>query len=421
MNDQWNLDRLYMGFDDPEYEKDFARFQALVTEFSDLTGKLDAMAPVEALRTGIRLREEMAVLGSKLSGYSRLLSAADAKDREANSQSGRIMNISSNTAGPMAAFNQWACDLEDLMELVRGDDFLRNYEFLFAGMLEAKRYRLGVEATQVAAKMRLSGGNAWSKMHGYLTSTVPVTYRGKTINLSAVRNLARDPDPEVRREAYEAELACYGAIADPCAHALNAIKLETLSNCKLRGYESPLDMTLKDADMKRQTLEAMLSAMDEYLPKFWQYLRAKGKLLGHENGLPWYELFAPVGKESPAMTIAEARQFLLDQFSKFDSDLADMARRAFDEGWIDFWPRDGKRGGAFCSSILALGESRILTNFDGSSAAVTTLAHELGHAFHNLCLASHRPLNHGYSMPLAGTASTFNGCVDLRYLLPLSV
>ena len=158
----------------------------------------------------------------------------------------------------------------------------------------------------------------------------------------------------------------------------------------------------------------MLSAMEEYSPKFWQYLKAKAKALGHENGLPWYDLFAPMGNASTSFTTEEARDYLLKQFSTFDEELAAMVARAFDEAWIDFYPHDGKRGGAFCSNVRKIGQSRILTNYDGMFTDVVTLAHELGHAFHNECIRAHRPLNQGYSMPLAETASTFNECVVMN-------
>ena len=261
------------------------------------------------------------------------------------------------------------------------------------------------------ARMQLSGGSAWSDLQGYLTSTVPVSYNGTTTNLSAIRNLAYDPDPAVRKAAYEAEIACYDRIKDPVAFALNSIKLETISDCKLRGYESPLARTLKHSDMQQATLDAMLSAMDDYLPKFWQYLKAKAKALGHENGLPWYDLFAPMGNATTKYTTEEAKAILVELFSTFDGELADMVATAFDDAWIDFYPRDGKSGGAFCAGADCLGESRILTNFDGTFSDVVTLAHELGHAFHNQCIRNHRPLNKDYSMPVAETASTFNECV----------
>ena len=414
MNEVWNLDRLYRGFDDPAFAADFEGLKNLVARLADAVKMLDQTRPTEGLKTVIRLQEELTLTAGKLSAYPRLRSATDSKDTQAGSWSGRIQSAVSNSAGSYAAFRQWAVGNPNLMELVREDDFLKDYEFHFATMLQMSRHNLGVEASTVAAKMKMSGSNAWSKLHGYLTSTVRADFRGRQMNLSAVRNLAHDPDMQVRKEAYEAELACYEAIKDPCAHALNAIKLETISSCQLGEYESPLAMTLERANMKRETLDAMLGAMDEYLPKFWQYLRAKAKLLGHEGGLPWYDLFAPVGSESAGVTVEQARDFLLEQFGTFDEELTEMARRAFDESWIDFYPRSGKRGGAFCSSVQAIGESRILANFDGTSSAVTTLAHELGHAFHNLCIRAHRPLNHGYSMPVAETASTFNECVVMN-------
>ena len=343
-----------------------------------------------------------------------LRQSTDSKDPDAGSQLGRIMGVLSGTAAPEATFKAWATGLPGLMELVKADDGLKEYEFLFSTMADSSRYLLSSQGEQIMAKMHLSGGNAWEELQGYLTSTVPVSYRGTTTNLSAIRNLAYDPDPQVRKDAYEAEIACYDRIKDSVAYALNSIKLETITDCTLRGYASPLERTLKQANMNQQTLDAMLGAMDEYLPKFWQYLKTKAKLLGHEKGLPWYDLFAPVGKYSAKYTIAESREYLVKLFSTFDSELADMVARAYDEDWIDFYPRDGKRGGAFCMGIESIGQSRILTNFDGMFTDVVTLAHELGHAFHNQCIKDHRPLNHDYSMPVAETASTFNECVIMN-------
>ena len=414
MNEVWNLDRMYTGFDDPKYLADFDSFQKKVAEFIAFTQELEGMEPLAGLRKGIALKEELDVVSDTLGAYPRLRAATNAKDVDAISQSGQLMSVYSNMAGANTVFRKWICAIPNLMELVKQDEFLADYTFLFQGMLDNQQYALSPEATQVSAKLNMSGSSAWSKLQGELTSTVPVHYRGTVTNLSTIRNLAYDADPQVRKDAYEAELACYETIKEPVAHALNAIKLATISDCQLRGYESPLARTLKGADMERATLDAMLSAMDEYSPKFWKYLKAKAKALGHENGLPWYDLFAPMGNSSTSFTTEEARDFLLQQFATFDQELTDMVRTAFDDAWIDFYPRDGKRGGAFCSSIHAIGESRILTNYDGMFTDVVTLAHELGHAFHNRCIHSHRVLNLDYSMPVAETASTFNECVVMN-------
>ena len=411
MDYTWNLDPIYKGFDDPAFNADMGKLADLVEQLAALAEELETLDPAQGLRRGTDLLEELERTGSKLAEYAMLRQSVDATDPEAGSRLGQIMQIFSQAAAPEAAFQSWTAKLPRLMDLVAADEQLQEYDYRFREMVRSSRYLLPGQCEQIMARYALSGSNAWSDLQQYLTSTVQVDYDGGVTTLSAIRNLAYDPDPAVRKAAYEAEIKSYEKICDPVAFALNSIKLETLSACQLRGYASPLERTLKKAHMEQATLDAMLGAMDEYLPKFHRYLRAKAKALGHDNGLPWYDLFAPMGRSSTKFTVEQAHQYLVDQFSGFDRELADMIDRAFRERWIDFFPRSGKQGGAFCAGVECLGQSRILTNFDGIFSDLVTLAHELGHAFHNQCIASHRPLNHDYSMPLAETASTFNECV----------
>ena len=411
MKDVWNLDRIYKGFDDPAFAADMDTLRALVKQYNAFAEGLESMEALAGLRQGIELEEKLMQLFMKLISYAQLRQSVSTRDSECGSRLGQVMQLLSAIAGAEATWKAWAAKQEGLMDIVAGDELLKEYTFRFENLRKESVHLLGSLGEEIAARLELSGGNAWSEMQGYLTSTVPVEYNGGTTNLSAIRNLAYDPDPAVRKAAYEAEIACYDKIKAPVAYALNSIKLETISDCQLRGYASPLDRTLAQSYMKRETLEAMLAAMVEYLPKFRQYLQAKARLLGHENGLPWYDLFAPVGTSGRKYTTEEARDMLVELFASFDAELARMVQTAFNEEWIDFFPRDGKSGGAFCAGVDCIGESRILTNFDGMLTDVVTLAHELGHAFHNLCIQNHRPLNKDYSMPVAETASTFNECV----------
>ena len=411
MNEVWNLDPIYRGFDAPAFARDVEELEKLTGAYAAFVSELPGKQPLEGLKEGIRLEEGLTVTASRLVEYASLRQSVNTRDTQAGSRLGQVMQIVSASAGAQAAWREWASKLPNLMALVNGDGELKDYAFLFENLRKNSTHLLGSLGEEISARMSLSGSNAWSDLQGYLTSTVPVSYNGGTTNLSAIRNLAYDPDPRVRRAAYEAELACYDRIKDSVAFALNSIKLETLSDCALRGYPSPLDRTLEQSHMKRETLQAMLGAMEEYMPKFRQYLKAKGKALGHENGLPWYDLFAPMGASAARYTAEDAKAILVELFSSFDEELAQMVERAFDEAWIDFYPRDGKTGGAFCAGVECLGQSRILTNFDGTFGSVVTLAHELGHAFHNQCLREQRPLNRDYSMPVAETASTFNECV----------
>ena len=412
MNTTWNLDVIYKGFADPVYAGDLQALEKNLQAFDAFSQTISqSMDAAAALREAVALQEKIAVLADKLATYANLRQAANTKDQEAGSQMGRILALYSTLAAPQAAFEGWASALPNLMELVEQDEMLRDYRFLFANMQENSSHLLPGLGEEIMAKMSISGSGAWSDLHTYITSTVPVFYRGQKLNLPAVRNLAYDPDPQVRKDALEAELACYERIEAPAAFALNSIKLETLTDCQLRGYESPLERTLKQYHMSRKTLDAMLSAMQQYMPKFWQYLKCKAKALGHEKGLPWYDLFAPMGAASSKMTAEDARAYLVNIFTGFDQQLADMIAEAFDNDWIDFYPRDGKSGGAFCAGVQSLGQSRVLANFDGAFTDIVTLAHELGHAFHNRCIEDQKPLNQDYSLPLAETASTFNECV----------
>ena len=411
MNEVWNLDRIYRGYEDPAFCADLQQLRDLAVEYNAFTGKLDSADTLSGLKEGIGWQEKLTALALKLFGYAQLRQSADTRDTRSGSYVGQVMQILSTTAGAEAAWKTWAAKQQDLMNIVRENAELKEYAFLFENLLKGSTHLLGEKGEEIAAKLSMSGGNAWADLQGYLTSTVPVHYNGEITNLSAIRNLAYEEDPAVRKAAYEAELACYDRIRDSVAFALNSIKLETISDCQLRGYPSPLDRTLEHAHMKRETLEAMFGAIREYLPKFRQYLKAKGRRMGYEKGLPWYELFAPMGSAGRRYTIEETRDQLVALFTPFDEEMARMIRTAFDDAWIDFYPRSGKVGGAFCEDVDCLGESRILTNFDGQYGDMVTLAHELGHAFHSQCVRPHRVLNHDYSMPLAETASTFNECV----------
>ena len=416
MNECWNLNPIYTGFDDPRFEEDLQALRRTVRDLEELTQHLTGDS-VALLKRGLTLQEQLQELAEKLLCYAELRQAACTTDAEAGSKIGKIMGVYSDSAAPVAAFEGWLAAIPDLDNLIASDPLFEEYRFILERKKLGSLHLLPGIGEKVMAKLKISGSNAWAELQQYLTSTVKVTYRGEEINLSAVRNLAYSAEEEVRKDAYEAELACYSAIEDSVAYALNSLKLETLNECELRGYESPLARTLEQSNMEKKTLDAMFAAIDQKLPMFRRYLKAKAHALGYENGLPWYDLFAPMGKSSTRFTTQDARDYLVELFSHFDDELSGMVARAFDEEWIDFYPRSGKAGGAFCSGVSCIGQSRILTNFDGTLGDVVTLAHELGHAFHNQCIADHRPLNHDYSMPVAETASTFNECVVMNHAI----
>ena len=405
---KWNLDILYTGFDTEEYANDYKRLEELVPALTEHAATCKDMPSGEFLAKYIKINEELTGLIEKLAIYANLRYSANTRDTDAASWLGRIMQLVSATAAPSAVAEKAISEIEDLEGVIASTPGLEEFRYLITNIKRDSRYLLSDKEETILAKMDLSGATAWSDLQSSLTSGVKVKYEGEDITLSAVRNLAYSPDAEVRHKAFDAEIAAYDSIKDAVAFALNSIKLQVLTVCELRGYESPLAKSLYQSRMKKETLDALLGAMDEYLPAFRKYLKAKAKALGHEGSLPFYDLFAPMGKCDKVYSVDDAKQYLLDIFAKFDKDLHDMVKCAFENQWIDFFPREGKVGGAFDCGVPSAKESRVLTNFDGSFSDVVTLAHELGHSFHDRQVFSHSVLNQGYSMPVAETASTFN-------------
>lgn len=416
MKTNWDLTVFYKDFDDPEFKDDLAR---LPKEIDAFTAAIAAPAEdeVKKLVSLVHQEEALSNLFERLSLMIELTLSVDANNKAANAAMAPLMRAVMGSSLASNAFSRYLASLENLDAIIDADDELKARAFALREAAEDAKHQLPEALEKPVLKMQLSGGEAFSQLRDKLDATLLVDYDGKQIPLSAVRSLAYDGDADTRRRAYEAELASYKKIELPMSFCLNNLKAEGETMAALKGYKGVLDMALAHSRMDEKTLEAMWTAIREALPELREYFKAKGRLLGHENGLPFYDLFAPVGQSTRTYTVEEARALLLDLFGKFCPEMGEMMRTAFDEGWIDMYPREGKSGGAFCSGYYAKNISRVMTNFAGSASDVSTLAHELGHAFNNRML-HHKPIMMTETpMPLAETASTFNETLLISQLL----
>lgn len=415
MNSEWSLDVIYKGYDDPKYKEDKINLGKIIKELESLCNMGDKPELEEQfLLRAVDSLENYTLISYMLSAYVSLRQSVNTSESETVNQSNEIERLVSEASKPLAMIKKLIAKVENLDTYFHQYPKLREYYFMMSEIKEEASYLLSDDVEEVIAKMNISAGSSWGTMQSYLTSTLDVDYKGEEVTLSQIRNLAHSEDPKVRKEAYEAEVVALEKIKDPVAFSLNNIKTQVNMICELRGYKSSLDQTLHLSRMKHETLDALLEAIKEYLPVFHKYLKHKGTLLGHSKGLPWYDMFAPMGETNQTFTTEEAKEYLLKHFNSFSEDLADMVQEAFDEEWIDFYPKKGKVGGAFCENLPAIKQSRILSNFTGTFNDVVTLAHELGHAYHGLLIQDHRPLNTDYSMPVAETASTFNETIIIE-------
>ncbi|MGI6316881.1 MAG: M3 family oligoendopeptidase [Christensenellales bacterium] len=410
MNTHWDLSVLYKGFDDPAIPADMAKVRERLSACEQLLAREGDDLPVlEGLVAGVN---EMLLLFYSIYGYAQLVLSCDTTHPEAMALRERMMQMSLEVHPCLSAMTRRVAAAGDLEELISSSALLTEHAYILREMKRAALHLLPPELEIPVLRMQLTGGEAFSQLREQMESSIIVrlTLDGeeRELPLPAARGLAYSPDPAVRKAAYVAELAAYPQAEIAVAACLNAIKGEALTLCKLQQYESVLDKTLTESRMDRETLEAMLDAIREFLPDFRRYLKAKAKYLGHENGLPFWELFAPVGEAGRVYTLEEARDTLVTVMGKFSPEMGTFVAGAFDNAWIDPLPKPGKVGGAFCASLPAQKESRILSNFDGSHSAVSTLAHELGHAYHNYQVRDVTMLNLNTPACLAETASIFN-------------
>ena len=408
MKYEWSLNCLYKGYEDEEFKKDFNNFDGKITQLKEVVENAEKKEAKEGIFSILKAMENFTEFAENLLSYVSLRSTVNTVDNETTGYLSVLQRKLTQTIKINAKANKYIASIENLEQLINENEELKEYEFYLLNIKENQCHMLDEASEELVGKMDLTGGSAWEKLFDYLTSTLKVDYKGEVVTLPQVRNMAYSDNPTERKEAYEAELRAYEKVEDSIAFALNNIKSQVTMLTELRGYESPLTMTLKQSHMKQETLDAMFSSMKKYMPKFHEYLKVKAKMLGHKNGLPWYDLFAPMGEMNKKYSIEEAKEYLINSFSHFSDDMVDLIKRAFEEEWIDFLPRAGKVGGAFCAGISNKKQSRILSNYDYTFGAVDTLAHELGHAYHNLQTENNSPLNREYSMPVAETASTFN-------------
>ena len=347
--------------------------------------------------------------------YSQLTVSVNADNEQALKEVERLEKMITELTRPQVKFQLWLQGLANREKLYENSALLQEHKFFLEELAEKSAYLLPEGEETVIAQMKQTGSSAWTKLQQKLTSTlmVPINLDGeeKELPLPVVRNLAHHHSQEVRKKAHKAELNAYDRIEKGVAASLNGIKGEVLTLAKRRGYQSPLEKTLLDSRMEHETLTALLNAIKEKLPVFHKFYRLKAKLLGHSEGLPFYDIFAPLGEKEMKFSYEQAREFIIDNIRPFSGQMAELYSTAFTENWIDAEPRNGKRGGAFCYNIHPIKESRILSNFTGVFSDVTTLAHELGHAYHGYCLQEESILNSDYPVPLAETASIFSETV----------
>ncbi|GHU99190.1 oligoendopeptidase F [Spirochaetia bacterium] len=429
---RWNLDSVYPSFDSAKYRGDM---KALETALKGLLDLLAAPIPAaadpaaQAILALLRAYEEAAGLAITLFNYTEAVYSTDTRDARALAEINALAAASLPLRKAGVLFNNRLAEQRDLaLQLTETVEALKPYRFFIRTALEEAAFQMEPDLEDLANDLARSGGDAWSRLHSAVTANASAVWdhaTGERKTATVLRELAYNPDRSLRERAYKAELDAWKSAEIPIAAALNGVKGVSITLNTRQGWRKaalsggagaePADAASRAALLKSgfqsrlsyTTLQALIGALEKSLPIFRRFLKAKASLLGLP-ALAFYDIFAPVGGNAGrAWSWKESSDFITEQFGDFDPKLGEFARRAFANNWIDAESREGKIGGGFCTGFPRYAEPRVLVNFGGSFDSVSTVAHELGHAWHFEVLKDLPVSRTQYPMTLAETASIF--------------
>ena len=422
---QWDMSNIFPSLESQEFKQATEKINTMLNEIEtylsenhihpDLDLKETDPAKLAQVIAGfINRMNEFELLGTTIGAYLNSFITTDSYNQEAAKALSTIQPsfVKAGQLGDVL-FKGWLAKIGDQIDaVIAQDEILQEHSFFLKETIEQSQYLMSAAEEELAGELSLSGIRAWDKLQGDITSQLSWPIGGKDgkiqkLPLTEIINFRNHPEEAMRRRGYEAEMEAWKTVEVPLAAALNGVKGTQGVLWKRRGRKDSVHKAIDQARIDRETLEAMLESMRNSFPMFRKYFKAKAKRLGKQS-LPWWDLMAPMGKTSRTFSYPEAQKFVLENFAKFSEELADFANTAFVKNWIDVGPREGKRAGAFCMSVPLVKESRVLLNFESSLDWVFTIAHELGHGFHNHCMfdRDRTELNRTTPMVLAETAST---------------
>jgi len=411
LNQTWDLDVIFPG---GSHSPEFAAYlERLENDVVKLAGEIAIGSPGGAAGWAERLErvQDVIVRLRQAGSFTSCLNAQDVGDEHARVIGARVSQLRAGFASALARLDRQMLDVADASwdELLRSET-LRPLAFNLNERRQRAREMLPPDQEALVNDLSVDGYHAWSELYDVTTGRMSITVEenGKTVRMSPgqASNRLSDPDPEFRARLMERWEEAWAGEADFCAMALNHLAGYRINLYRHRGWDSVLKEPLTINRMSAETLETMWRVVDESKDRLVTFLQRKKKLLGLDR-FGWQDVAAPVGTADRRLSYDEAAGFIVEQFGRFSPRMAEFATRAFLDRWIEAEDRPGKRMGGFCTSFPGLKQSRIFVTFSGTMGNVATVAHELGHGYHQSVMNDLPPLAQQYAMNVAETASTF--------------
>ena len=419
---KWDLSPLYPGYESAELQSAFDMIEEQVTSFEGVRNKLTPDMPADQFVDILKASEATTRIGNKLYSFAGLSFTADTQDQKAQALQARVLQFLAEIENRILFFSLWWKELDEanakrLME-ASGD-----YRYYLEAMRLYKPHTLSEAEEKIVNLKNVTGVSALGNLYDSITNRyvfkMKVNGKEKEMTASELFSFRYSTDPKVRAESYQSQFKVYAEDGPILGQIYQTILRDWHNeNVNLRKFKNSIAPRNLNNDIPEEAVEALLSVARKNVGIFQRYFRMKAKYVGIPSGkIRRYDIYAPVAASKKTYAWDEAVTMVLDAFNAFEPKIADLAKRVFNESRIDSEIRKGKRGGAFCWSVLPEMTPYVLVNYQGTGREVATLAHELGHAIHAMLASHHTTFTFHSSLPLAETASTFAEMVLIDKLL----
>lgn len=415
LSQKWDLDVLFPG---GSSSKEFAAFLDLleqdITQLTQQIGQIQipqSAQAAESLLRPIYLIQSIEGRVREAMSFTECLTSQNVKDDKAKLLYGKVIQLHSGYSSAMIGFDRLILQIpQHVWEQFVAHETIQPIAFPLNERRQQAAEKLAPEMEVLANDLAVDGYHAWGDLYSKVVGGISIPFEkdGKTSELSVgqASNLMNDPDRSVRSAIFAKWEEAWEKNAELCAHALNHLGGFRLNLYRHRGWQSVLKEPLDVNRMSEQTLDAMWSTIAANKGPLAEYLQRKAKMLGLEK-VSWFDIHAPIGEVTKKIPYGEGASIIVEQFARLSPKLARFAERAFEESWIEAEDRPAKRPGGFCTSFPESKQTRIFMTYAGTSDNVSTLAHELGHAYHQHVMDDMPQLVQNYAMNVAETASTF--------------
>ncbi|RDY72075.1 M3 family oligoendopeptidase [Halobacillus trueperi] len=407
----WDLDSIFQGGSDSEEMKEYVRKTEHLMD--DLEAFIRTFTPpkntdqTEDLNKIVEIVQMVTKQLSEFGAFVSCLSAQNVHDKKASIWQSKRSELGARLGNALTEMDQVFVQVDDdVWKSLLNQAPFKTISFVLNERRSLAKDKLEVGKESLINDLGVDGYHAWGQMYDALVAKLSIEMNGEKLSVGQASNQLDNPDRSVRKEAFDKLQETWGEVSDLFTETLNHLSGFRLQTYKHRHWENVLKEPLDYNRMSQKTLDAMWETITEYKKHYVPYMKKKAEKLGLEQ-LSFYDVEAPIGEADQKMSFQEGAEFIIQQFRKFSPKMADFAEMAFEKRWIEAEDRPGKQPGGFCTSFPDSGETRIFMTYSGSPSSVATLAHELGHAYHQHVMDELPELNQGYAMNVAETASTF--------------